>query len=301
MTEIVKRFDIEPSPKTLEECFIKDVVKRHANLCQIIDLICRVEGAYTLFVDGPWGCGKTYVVKQIVELLKHKNFFLSTQLDETVLNNFLESTSISNSSMSYIPIYFNAWDHDHYDDPLCPLLCEMALQLDQSEKMKERHYLGAILSILDSVLPVSFEKTLDDLRGKDVLEDFRKRIELREKFDALIDGTLVLDGERLVLFVDELDRCRPEFAIRLLEQTKQLFNNSKVTVVVSTDSVQLGHALSGIYGEAFDSKKYLERFYDRKIELSKVNPMEYLELLGYQDYGYRGFQSVLRSILESKD
>lgn len=301
MTEVIKRYDVEPAPQILEEYFVEDKINRHASLLQIVDLIYRVEGAYTLFVDGPWGCGKTYVIRQIVELMKHENSFLSTQLNESILENFLKSTSISNLSMSFIPIYFNAWNHDHYDDPLCPLLCEMALQLDQSVKMKERNYIGAILGILDSVLPVSLEKAFDNLSGKDIMEDFKKRIELRKRFDALIDGTIVLKDERLVLFIDELDRCRPEFAIRLLEQTKQLFNNPKIIVVVSTDSVQLGHALGGVYGETFNAKKYLERFYDRKIELSKVDSMEYLELLGYVDHGYIGFQSVLRSIIEREE
>lgn len=301
MSKILKRYDKDPSAEVLERCLSKDTIKRHKSLQRIINLLCEIEGSYTLFVDGAWGSGKTYAIKQIVELLRHKNSFLVTELDGAILDDFCQSVGIGSLSKTLIPVYFNAWDHDYYDDPLCPLLCEMAVQLDGSAVMRDRNYKKAILEVLDSVLPISLGSAIDNLCGEDVLKGFKDRLELRAKFDVLVNEALVSEGERLVLFIDELDRCKPEFAIRFLEQTKRLFNNSRVIVVVSTDSVQLGNALGGVYGESFDAKKYLERFYDMKIELNKIHPMEYLELLGYVDHGYRGFEMVVYSLVWNKE
>lgn len=83
-----------------------------------------------------------------------------------------------------------------------------------------------------------------------------------------------------MIFIDELDRCRPEFAVKVLEQAKTLFQQDNVVVVYSTDISQLANSLEGIYGSNFDGVKYLERFYDKRIELNPVKPADYLSLKG---------------------
>ena len=66
----------------------------------------------------------------------------------------------------------------------------------------------------------------------------------------------------LVLLVDELDRCRPNFAIDLLEVLKHIFSVPGVYSVVATDSDQLAHTAQGAYGAGFDGAGYLKRFFD---------------------------------------
>jgi len=63
--------------------------------------------------------------------------------------------------------------------------------------------------------------------------------------------------------VDELDRCRPSYAIELLERIKHLFEVDNIVFVVATDSSQLRHAIKAVYGESFESGRYLLRFFDR--------------------------------------
>ena len=67
----------------------------------------------------------------------------------------------------------------------------------------------------------------------------------------------------LFVFVDELDRCRPLYAIKLLEEMKHLFEISGIVFVVATDSQQLCHSIRAVYGNEFDARKYLRKFFDR--------------------------------------
>lgn len=66
------------------------------------------------------------------------------------------------------------------------------------------------------------------------------------------------------VFIDELDRCRPTYAVEMLETIKHIFDIEGVVFVVATDTEQLQHAIKAIYGEGFDAKTYLARFFDSR-------------------------------------
>lgn len=71
----------------------------------------------------------------------------------------------------------------------------------------------------------------------------------------------------MFIFIDELDRCRPPYAINLLERIKHLFDVEDIVFVVATDTKQLSHAITGYYGANFDSHSYLHRFFTRTYSL----------------------------------
>ena len=71
----------------------------------------------------------------------------------------------------------------------------------------------------------------------------------------------------LVLVVDELDRCRPDYALRFLETIKHVFEVPNVTFVVAANARELGNAVNGVYGTEFDGKGYVERFFDIRLVL----------------------------------
>lgn len=73
--------------------------------------------------------------------------------------------------------------------------------------------------------------------------------------------------QRVVVFVDELDRCRPTYAIKLLERIKHLFDVEGLIFVLSVDKTQLGHAIQGVYGSGCDAEGYLRRFIDLEYSL----------------------------------
>jgi hypothetical protein len=80
------------------------------------------------------------------------------------------------------------------------------------------------------------------------------------------------------IFIDELDRCRPSYAVEMLETIKHIFNIPGVIFVVATDTEQLQHAVKAIYGEGFDARTYLARFFDSRFSLKSPNFDSLLEV-----------------------
>lgn len=80
------------------------------------------------------------------------------------------------------------------------------------------------------------------------------------------------------IFIDELDRCRPSYAVEMLETIKHIFDIDGVVFVVATDTEQLQHAVKAVYGEGFDAKIYLGRFFNSRYSLKAPNLENFLEV-----------------------
>lgn len=72
----------------------------------------------------------------------------------------------------------------------------------------------------------------------------------------------------IVIIVDELDRCRPTYAIKLLEEIKHLFDVPGLVFIFGLHGDQLSHSVAGAYGTGFDGKGYLRRFFSRHYALA---------------------------------
>ncbi len=64
----------------------------------------------------------------------------------------------------------------------------------------------------------------------------------------------------IILFIDELDRCRPDYAVDMLEVIKHVFDVENVKVVLVTNTKQLRAAINHRYGVEVDAQKYLDKF-----------------------------------------
>jgi hypothetical protein len=80
----------------------------------------------------------------------------------------------------------------------------------------------------------------------------------------------------IVILIDELDRCRPSHAVEVLESIKHFFETKGCTFLVATNTEVLEHSVRSIYGQTFDAKIYLRKFFDRKVTLPKVSLVDYL-------------------------
>ncbi|MCG7622297.1 KAP family P-loop NTPase fold protein [Epibacterium sp. Ofav1-8] len=108
-----------------------------------------------------------------------------------------------------------------------------------------------------------------DTAGSELLSQFRLQKEVQENFRCQLTeiGKDVLnqDGIETPIFIliDELDRCRPSYAIELLERVKHIFSLENFVFILGTDTRQLANAIKGVYGSEFDGERYLKRFVDR--------------------------------------
>jgi len=74
------------------------------------------------------------------------------------------------------------------------------------------------------------------------------------------------------VFLDELDRCKPTYAIAMLERIKHLFDVAGVVFILATDTEQLASSIKAVYGNDFDSMHYLQRFFHRSYQLPEADP-----------------------------
>lgn len=81
------------------------------------------------------------------------------------------------------------------------------------------------------------------------------------------------------ILIDELDRCRPTYAIEMLERIKHLFEVENVVFVLGTDTTQLANSIKAVYGSEFDSRHYLARFFDRSYMLAAPDRSEMVKYL----------------------
>jgi hypothetical protein len=111
----------------------------------------------------------------------------------------------------------------------------------------------------------AFDQIWDE-QANSLLAKFKNSRKTQDQFKASLRAFVeALRKEQkapLFILIDEMDRCRPTYAVTLLERVKHLFDLDGIVFLIATDTDQLQHAVSAVYGTAFDSKKYLGRFFD---------------------------------------
>ncbi|GLT24185.1 hypothetical protein GCM10007933_36580 [Zoogloea oryzae] len=128
-------------------------------------------------------------------------------------------------------------------------------------------------SAKDTVSEALFKSLLaESTKRKALIADFRKEIERTLRY--LADNSAV--ELPMFVFIDELDRCRPTFAVELLEGLKHVFNIPGLCFVVATNIEQLAHSVKAVYGEGFDGTAYLQRFFDVGYKLPQQDPTKYV-------------------------
>lgn len=131
-------------------------------------------------------------------------------------------------------------------------------------------------STSNAVFDKLFEEALKEQSDKrKIISDFR------EKISSALE---LLQKEKVVqlpvfVFVDELDRSRPDFSIQLLEGIKHLFDIPGLCFVVSTNVDQLAKSVKGVYGAEFDGRKYLDRLFDVRYTLPRPTTEQYSKKL----------------------
>lgn len=111
-------------------------------------------------------------------------------------------------------------------------------------------------------------------RGQSAITDFKTDL-------GALTSQLVVLGRTppLYVLVDELDRCRPTYGISLLKRAKHLFDVDDVVFIIATDTVQLASAIRAVYGQDFESGKYLGRFFDRTYQFDEPDVGELVDEL----------------------
>lgn len=216
-----------------------------------------------MVIDGSWGTGKTEFCLKLINLIKQK-----------------ETHSV---------IYIDAFKADHIDEPLMTVLAEIVKVLPNDKRgsfIKKviptvrfslktiakagvshilRQDIADVVSDYDEHIENATDKAID-ATAELLLKD---HIEAEKNLKTLQEALITISANKpIIIFVDELDRCKPSFAIEMLEIIKHTFDVKGVQFVLVTNTEQLKASINHCYGSDVDAQRYLDKFIKFRFELS---------------------------------
>lgn len=284
----IQKYSSDFSAESLRKGYINNILERNTYIHNFILMLLNIEKGGVIAIDGEWGSGKTYFVHQVKWLLDSASENIDDDI-KTVLNS--TSPKLDNIiGHKYKLFYYDAWKHDKSNNPFFTLLRSMILTFGGIDYFKkEMGFIKSLLKgashIVKGVTPIDVEsifkgtKTLCGINDEDQFSE----LEFIEQMDVQVNSFLdyICEGqyEKLVIFIDELDRCKPSFAVELLEIIKHYFNHDKVIFVLSTNLSEFQHCIKQYYGEGFNGWKYLDRFIDLRLTLPTISTEDYYKYL----------------------
>lgn len=251
-----------------EDCKL-DREKYADNLTRIIE---NYPSGFVMALNNRWGDGKTFFVNRWRAKLKKKEGFQV--------------------------VYYNAWEDDYSENALVSIISEITEDIDSTDKKLLEKVLKKGTGIFVKSLPVLLKVAVKKLAGKDGYEDLATLIgeEMGKPFQSLIDEyknqKKTVEGFRealkdfvenagkgkpIIIFIDELDRCKPSYAVEVLEIIKHLFSVNNIVFVLSVDKKQLANSVKGYYGsDHIDGNEYLKRFIDLEFSMPKPELNQFL-------------------------
>ena len=267
----MKKAVLLSTEENLLQTMNEDLLDRNKDLKNFCRLLQHQQGMSSIAIDGRWGSGKTFFVKQCALLLSSTNSlsYLNTEIKERVYEIVKDKGFVENlADNQFLAVYYDAWKNDTEEDPVLSLIYEIIQQLDLKGGLID---LDNMSSILTSALSVVTGRDVTNFFNNATDVNLLKNIQEEKKMDAILQQFFVEalneKCEKLVIFVDELDRCRPSFAIKVLERIEHYFVNDRITFVFSMNIEQLQHTIKAFYGNDFDACRYLDRFFDIRLSL----------------------------------
>lgn len=274
-----------------------DDVLRNKYLNKFVKIICNNGYNQIFSLDGAWGSGKTTFVKKLELLINYYSFYENGE--KCYNNNYInKNTELSEESVKRLEtisksenykqikemvkttnlnaIYFNAWEHDDESDPIISIIYEIVNKFDLLDSTK-RIGTGSFVENLKSLVSLLTLGSVNIgtlIQETDIATSIRLKDEIKNALSETLNDIINENCDKLVIFIDELDRCKPDYAINLLERIHHYINDERVVIVLSTNINELMHTISTMYGNEFSSEKYLDKFIDERLFLPAI-PLDY--------------------------
>ncbi|WP_201512977.1 KAP family P-loop NTPase fold protein [Psychrobacter alimentarius] len=254
--------------------FANDWLERKGFAIQLTNIVeNNKQGEVVIGLSGQWGEGKTTFVKMWQKHMENKDI---------------------------ASIYFDAFEYDYLEDVFLSLAIEiynyakvngLTAQEDYLNKSKNTYHL--LQAMIAKTSPINIDSSLQEnlignesqpfdiakiikdnlnfsldnafeqaLKQKEVFRDFRKSL-------SQLATQASNQDIPLVIIIDELDRCKPSFAVEILEKIKHLFLVEDVIFVLSMHHEQLEESIKKVYGQNINAHTYLQKFIDYQTRLPK--------------------------------
>lgn len=230
-------------------------------------------GGLVVSIEGRFGSGKTHFLKMWE-------------------SHLLEKYKSSTSGMFY-PVYVNVWTEDFHNDAVVTVLCTLVEAIRSMRTSDESPDSGQVASSVKRWTKIGiglieqYVRHKTGISAREVLElaDLQADVEHGGVFASLqaLSQTLkeirellksVTENQKVVFLIDELDRCRPSFAVSYLEAFAHVFDISGLIVVLGIDQAQLASSAKSMFGGELDTEEYLRKFIRRRFNLPLPNAQQ---------------------------
>jgi KAP family P-loop domain len=250
-----------------------------------------------LALNSPWGEGKTFFIEKVLfEKLDEKEkpyFYLNafacdyyddpfSAIIDTLITEFYENQKELNVKSWKLK---NLWEKAKkakqvFGSKFRAAIPDMAVDIGNMVGFG-----NTAKAFTESV--IAGEKEL--YKNNNPVSDLKEWIEnkneekniLKAIRSALEDIVKELNGKSLVFFIDELDRCRPDFAVELLEKIKHIFSVKGIVFILSVNPAQIHESIKHIYGQGINAPEYLHKFFDLQFTLPHSTAQKGYILVGY--------------------
>ena len=292
-----------PTDENILNTYLEDRIGRNKDLFYFTGLLNDIEGGCSIALDSYWGSGKTFFVKQAKMLFEAYNASIK---DAGIL--FENKEKIKDKRKQFdkkelkqtFCIYYDAWKNDGDADPALSLIYEVISQIGIEYNFEDKDKKKKVISLIELFMGKGLTaiSNLTDTNNllTNIFEYKRQESEISDFFESLI----FKDGIKLIVFIDELDRCTPTFAVKLLERINHYFLNDSIIFVFSVNLTELQHTVKKYYGENISASRYLDRFFDLRISLPPIELDKYLDMLDFNDIRYC-YDIVCKEVIKEFD
>ena len=246
-----------------ETAFVDDRLDRKPLAEKLTGYLSRLNDGAVLAIDAPWGEGKTWFGRNWAKHLEDS---------------------------SYKVVYIDAFEQDYVEDPFMLITSEILSIVDDAGETEKKLRKSGI-EVAKALLPFAGKALVNfagrvtlgssDLTGeaqeaieagtasvadsasayiKESLEAYGKDKVIMAEFKAQLAEFAQAQEQPIVIFIDELDRCKPNFAVNLIERIKHFFDVPNIVFVLLLNRNQLEKAVKGVYGSETDASAYLGKF-----------------------------------------
>ena len=267
-----RRLRLRPTEFSADESdpFENDLLDRQPQVEYLSAVITKTDGPGAVMVNAPWGAGKTAFLRMCAAHLRSQGVMVAE---------------------------FNAWADQHTRQPVLDLVGALSARLPKAAAERIREGASGLVTLLTAAEP--------DPR----IASWHEHRRSVESFTATL-ASVASEHGRIVVVVDELDRCHPDYVLEALADIHHRFSVDGVGVLLGVNRDQLHRAIQSLYGDNFSADAYLRRFADHQIDLRRPS---HADLGAFLDHLFRESQlrgpglarnrltvAVLRLVIELK-
>jgi len=279
-----------------------DVLGREHFTKTIRDLILRVDPPFALSVNGRWGTGKTSILHALMTSLGGEPLHYVNSMNEkeeesgesNELPDTLKLTGDINEKKEkgeLLTVWFNPWQYQHEENPLISLLHEIQEHIkyeakaweDAKETLKSGlkatiYSLGDLADSAPSLLPGGgklkffggITKRMEEYSTQRYKDEFQQKTDAQRfvlQFEQAIKQTVGENG-KLVIFIDDLDRCHDEAVFKLLESIKLYLSSRNCVFIFGLDAGHVETAISRVTEYSYqESVRYVDKLFQVRLDL----------------------------------